>query len=218
MAILHSKHWPRPIHSIKGMTELPTNREMTEKTLKQILQEQRKYASFFEWPNKQIKECGIIQSLLESMENHGVSRFTSLRPGPHPNKAPDCIAEEIAGGSVAIEVTEFVSRKAIEMNQKGKNVYRNWKTEEVINEVKNIIAKKDRIQYFGGPYSKVVLVIHSDEIALDHEAYTKVLSEPTFEAKRIDEVIFLFSYRPQVKTYPYVELKLTSNTPLEPSQ
>jgi hypothetical protein len=189
---------------------------MTEKSLKQILQEKRKYASFFEWPDKQLKECGVVQSLLDSMENQGIFRLAALKPGPHPNNAPDCIAEDVSGGNVAIEVTEFVSRKAIEMNQKGKNVYHDWKPDEVINEVKNIIAKKDNVKYVGGPYSKVILVIHSDEIALDHEAYSTVLSEPSFETNIIDEVIFLFSYRPQVKTYPYVELKVTSNKPLEP--
>jgi len=145
---------------------------MTEKSLKQILQEQRKYASFFEWPDKQIKECGVVQSLLESMENQGVFRFAALKPGPHPNNAPDCVAEEVNGGTVAIEVTEFVSRKAIEMNQKGKNVYYYWKPDEVVNEVKNIIAKKDNVEYVGGPYSKVILVIHSREISLANKKNT----------------------------------------------
>lgn len=150
------------------------------------------------------------------MENQGIFRFAALKPGPHPNNAPDCVAEDVNGGTVAIEVTEFVSRKAIEMNQKGKNVYYYWKPDEVVNEVKNIIAKKDNVEYVGGPYTKVILVIHSDEIALDYEEYSTVLSEPEFETNTIDEVIFLFSYRPHVKTYPYVELKVTSNKPLEP--
>lgn len=184
---------------------------MTTKTLKEILQEQRKYASFFEWPDKQMKEYGVVQTFLESMENQGVVEFTGLRLGPHPNKAPDCIADAITGGVVAIEVTEFVSRKAIEMNQKGNKVYRDWKPDEVINEVKKIIIQKDQVTYFGGPYSKTVLVIHTDEIVLDHETYTKVLSVPSFNTQTIDEAFFLFSYRPQVKTYPYVKLKITSN-------
>lgn len=188
---------------------------MTEKSLKQILQDQRKYASFFEWPDKQIKECGIVQSLLESMKNHGLALFTGLRIGPSPNQAPDCIAEDKAGETVAIEVTEFVSRKAIEMSQRGKNVYHNWKPDEVVNEVKNIITKKDNVTYCGGPYSKIVLVIHTDEIALDHETYSTILAGAVFKAHTIDEVFFLFSYRPQVKTCPYVMLNVASNEPLK---
>ncbi|MEW6116752.1 MAG: hypothetical protein AB1553_07620 [Nitrospirota bacterium] len=189
---------------------------MTEKSLEQILQEQRKYAAFFEWPDKQSKECGIVQCLLESMENHGLAPFTGLRPGPSPNHAPDCIAEDKSGETVAIEVTEFVSRKAIEMNQRGKNVYHYWKPDEVINEVKKIITQKDGVTYRGGPYSKIVLVIHTDEIALDHETYSTVLSGAAFEAQTIDGAFFLFSYRPQVKSYPHVQLNLMSNKPLEP--
>lgn len=189
---------------------------MTEKSLKEILQEQRKYASFFEWPDKQIKECGVVQNLFESMENQGLAPFTGLRPGPSPNHAPDCVAEDKTGEMVAIEVTEFVSRKAIELNQRGKKVYHYWEPDEVINEVKKIITKKDKVTYLGGPYSKIVLVIHTDEIALDHETYSTVLTGAAFEAQIIDEVFFLFSYRPQVKTYPYVMLKLASNEPLEP--
>lgn len=191
---------------------------MTEKSLKEILQEQRKYASFFEWPDKQIKERGVVQSLLESLETNGLLPFTGLRPGPSPNQAPDCIAEDKIGETVAIEVTEFVSSKAIKMNQRGKDVYRDWMPDEVIDEVQKIITKKDRVRYFGGPYAKIVLVIHTDEITLDHETYTSVLSKAAFEARKIEEVYFLFSYRPQVKAYPYVKLKVASNEPLEPTR
>ena len=186
---------------------------MTEKPLKEILKEQRKYAPFFEWPDTQIKERGVVQSLLESMEVNGLLPFSGLRPGPSPNQAPDCNAEDEIGEIVAIEVTEFVSSKAVEMNQRGKVVYRDWMPDEVIVEVQKIITKKDRVRYFWGPYSKIVLVIHTDEIALDYETYTSVLSKVAFEARKIEEVYFLFSYHPQVRTYPYVKLQTASTDP-----
>jgi len=182
---------------------------MTKKTLKQILQEQRKYAHFFEWPEKQVKERGVVDCLLESMTLNGKIPFSNLRIGPSPNLAPDCVAEDEAGKMLAIEVTEFVSSKAIEMTVIGKNVYRNWTPVEVINEIQKIITKKDRVKYFGGPFFKTLLVIHTDEIALDHESYCDILAEAVFSAQKIDEVFFLFSYRPQVKTYPYIRLKLS---------
>jgi hypothetical protein len=191
-------------------------KKMTEKSLKEILQEQRKYANYFECPDKQIKEHGVVECLLESMGKDGVIPFIGLRPGPSPNQAPDCIAEDEAGAMIAIEVTELVSRKAIAMNQICKNVYRNWKPEEVINEVQNIITRKDCVTYFGGPYSKTILVIHIDEITLDHQTYSTILPKASFKAQKIDEVFFLFSYRPQMKTYPYIMLKIPSNQPLQP--
>ena len=182
---------------------------MTEKTLKQILQEQRKYAHFFEWPDKQVKERGVVECLFESMELNAEIPFSSLRIGPSPNQAPDCVAEDEAGKMVAIEVTEFVSSKAIEMTEIGKNVYRNWTPIEVINKIQKIITKKDLVKYFGGPYFKIILVIHTDEIALDHERYCNILAGTVFDAQKIDEVFLLFSYRPQIKTYPYVRLNLS---------
>jgi hypothetical protein len=189
---------------------------MTEKSLKQILLERRKYANYFEWPNKQDKERGVVECLFESMHLKGEITFNSLRIGPSPYQAPDCIADDNAGETVAIEVTEFVSREAIEMNQKGNYVYRNWKPDEVIHEIQQIITKKDEVTYFGGPYSKIVLVIHTDEIVLDHETYSTCLSETTFVTQKINEVFFLFTFSGQMDTYPYVRLKVESNKPLEP--
>ncbi len=177
-----------------------------KKTLIQILQEQRKYAHHFEWPDKQIKEKGVVECLIDEMKKKGEVQWTDLRVGPHPNHAPDCIATNYSGKAVAIEVTEFVSGKAIEMTKAGKNVYRNWKPEEIINRIQKQISRKDSVSYVGGPYEAHVLVIHTDEIALHHEAYLSVLGQASFTASTLDEVYFLFSYRPEVKGYPYVRL------------
>ncbi len=186
---------------------------MTEETLKETLQTRRKYANFFEWSDKPMKERGVVECLLEGMKKNREIPFIGLRSGPSPNKAPDCVAYDEAGAMIAIEVTELVSSKAIAMNQLGKNVYRDWKPEEVINKVQNIITRKDCVTYFGGPYSKILLVIHTDEFTLDHVTYCAILSEALFNAQKIDDVYLLFSYCDQVDTYPYIKLKIPSNQP-----
>lgn len=142
-------------------------------------------------------------------------RYTGLRYGPHPNSAPDCIAVDQNDELVAIEVTEFVCKNAVEQNQKGNNVYRDWQPVEVITEVHKIIFKKDQVNFVGDPYSKKILVIHTDELILEPEAYTMTLSEAAFETKKIDEVYFLFSYSPHVKSYPYLRLMVSSKNERE---
>jgi len=180
-----------------------------DKTLRQILQDQRKYAHHFEWPDKQIKEKGVVQSLIEEMAKNGDFAWTDLRIGPHPNKAPDCVARNLRGEAVGIEVTELVSGKAIEMTKTGENVFYNWEPAEVVSEVQKRISRKDKVTYDGGPYAAHVLVIFTDEISLDHEVYLPVLGQATFSASTISEAYFLFSYRPGVKGYPYIRLQIT---------
>lgn len=179
-----------------------------KKTLLQILQEQRKYAHHFEWPDKQIKEKGVVETLIDEMARNGEVQWTDLRIGPHPNHAPDCVATNSRGEAVAIEVTELVSGRAIEITKAGQNVYYDWEPAEVIGEIQKRISRKDSVTYVGGPYAAHVLVVHTDEIALDHEAYLPVLGHTSFSASTIAEVYFLFSYHPAVKGYPYVRLQI----------
>jgi len=181
------------------------------KSLRQILEEQRKYANYFEWPDKPIKERGVVKTLIDEMAGKGEAQWTDLRTGPHPNHAPDCVATNSCGEAVAIEVTELVSGKAIEMTKAGQNVYYNWKPAEVIGEIQKRISRKDSVVYVGGPYASHVLVIHTAEIALDHETYQPLLGDASFSASTITEVYFLFSYRPGVKRHPYVRLRIRSN-------
>lgn len=179
-----------------------------DKTLLQILKEQRKYAHHFEWPDKQIKERGVVKTLIDEMEKKGEVQWTDLRIGPHPNHAPDCVATNSRGDAVAIEVTELVSGRAIEMTKAGQNVYYDWEPAEVIGEIQKRISRKDTVAYAGGPYAAHVLVIHTDEIALDHETYLPLLGKASFSASTIAEVYFLFSYNPGVKGYPFVRLQI----------
>ena len=54
------------------------------------------YASFFDWPDKPIKELGIVRDLLDSIEtdggNHGIVKLHHHRPDP-----PDCVGTSANG-------------------------------------------------------------------------------------------------------------------------
>ena len=98
------------------------------KSALEILTKGRQYASFFEWPDKQIKELGVVRELLATLNNTtnlGLHSPCIYEPDP-----PDCICKNSQGNDVAIEVTEVVCSEAARLNAKGQKVYRVWKSGE----------------------------------------------------------------------------------------
>jgi hypothetical protein len=96
------------------------------------MKKRRKYASFCEWPDKQIKEFGIVQELVQSLATQG---FDLSDPQVHQSDPPDCVCNDGAGDLVALELVELVSQQAIERNEKGENVHRWWEPADIRFEV-----------------------------------------------------------------------------------
>jgi hypothetical protein len=85
----------------------------------------RRYASAFEWPDKRLKELGVVEELMSAVAR---SESRVLRePMIHEPDPPDCICFDQSGSRVAIEVTEIVCGKAAALNARGHNVYRHWR-------------------------------------------------------------------------------------------
>lgn len=201
------------------------NREFLEKVRWSV---RRRYATCFEWPDKEIKELGVVREWLRSMASRGEAEYSA--PIPFSNDPPDCIARDRQGGEVAVEVTEFVSREAIETNLRRRwedRVYRDWRPNQVITEINRIIQEKAGKTFNGGPYAKKILLIFTDEDVLVSRRfeYAKLLPKQSFgPVKQIDEVYFLFSYVGEAhpyyqnddplydekfdKGYPYIKLSL----------
>lgn len=178
-------------------------------TLVQYLKRIRRYMSFFEWPEKQIKELTVLRYLLESMCKDGNQRYHS----PHPSQqlCPDCIAYTEAGDVVGIEVTELVSKTAIWENQKGNEIYRDWQPAEVIARIGERLQAKDAKQFHGGPYARRITIIFTDEITIQYEAYRDALMQHQFQnLPQTDEAYFLFSYNGEDRC-PYVRLKIAKD-------
>jgi hypothetical protein len=178
-----------------------------------ILRRQRRYANFFEWPNKQRKELGVVEELLKAMRLSGAETYHSPGFGPSPNVAPDCIVVDNSGSSIAIEVCEFVSEEAIRINQKEIDVikakYRDWLPNEVVEEVKAILMGKDGKTYHGGPYHKICILIFSDERVVTYGTCADVLKASEFGPfKNISEAYFMFSYDPGFGYCPYMKLTI----------
>lgn len=179
-----------------------------DKGLFEILLRIRKYAPFFEWPDKKGKEVDIVENLLRSMQLEGETEYSN--PISSYVDPPDCIISDRNGSLVGVEVTEFVSAEAIRRNERGDKVYRNWQLNEVIQKLNALILNKDAKEFQGGPYAKKILVIFTDEIILlaSQEEYKKGLLGQFFgPVKQINEAYFLFSYD-GIDRYPYIKLCL----------
>jgi len=186
--------------------------------IREFIKVQRNYASFFEWykREKSIKEVGVVKLLLKSLWGHGADSYQN--PRASKSDPPDVIAKTIEGATVGFEVRELVDQKAVELNERGKAVYRDWTDSEVVKEVQKIIDEKDSKKYIGGPFEKLIIVIPTDEPLLTVRLLKPVLDKHEFrQPRQLHEAYLLFSYDPNTKSYPYVRLRLTANKTLEPT-
>lgn len=176
----------------------------------------RKYASFFEWykREKSIKELGVVRTLIESVSG-SFTAYQNLRPST--NDPPDVLADNTDGALVGFEVRELVDQEAVELNERGTAVYRDWSHSEVVQELHKIVDEKDSKIYSGGPYQKLILVIPTDEPMLIQRELKPVLENHEFgQTRQLHEAYLLFSYDPETKCYPYVQLRLAANQSIKP--
>ena len=171
------------------------------------IQKSKGYASFWDWPDRRTKECGIVCDLLEAIENktgpQEIRRVRANKPDP-----PDCIGTTASGERVAIEVTELVDQRTVELNQAGNRVLKEWSPHELRTKLQEIITAKDSKRFHGGPYSKTVLVIHTDEPLLSHMSCVGVLRRKKFTTcKSITDAYLIFSGACERGFYPFIRLE-----------
>ncbi len=172
-----------------------------------ILKSRRKYASFFEWPNKELKEMGIAKSFSNSLMMFFNIRILDLKI--NSKDPPDIICKDNENKKIALEITEIVCRKSIELNQKGKDVYRQWKLDELVGYVQNSLKDKDRKLFNNGPYDKIYVCLFTDELTLSFYDLKNSLESIYFgEFTKITDAFMLFSYDPGIKQYPLLRLKI----------
>lgn len=152
--------------------------------------------------------------MLESISTHDFKQLTNLRPAEAD--PPDCVAETAEGTKVGFEVRELVDQEAVQLNEKGEQVYRDWRPPEVVQEIQNIINEKDEKKFLGGPYEKLVLVIHTAEPVLTFDELKPVLYAHAFEATvNLTDVFLLSQYEPATKGYPYIKIKIAANNKMK---
>lgn len=171
----------------------------------------RKYASYFNFHDpqnrevsKRVKEKGVVETLLEAMQNNGEERYHSVKIWK--TDPPDCIALDENNEIVAVEVVELVDEKCVKLNQCGKEVYRQWDFESVAWSISKLIKEKDaKIPL--KDFKRVILIIHTDEPDIDPQDYISTLECHQFDKTNvIDEIYLLFRYAPETQIYPYLKL------------
>jgi|SRR6516165_852893 hypothetical protein len=173
-----------------------------------VIRNRRKYAPFWDWPDRKIKEWDVVEELLRSMRASGDCRYKTPVESVDDDP-PDCVIRDSDGGRVGVEVTEFVDRKAVKRCQKNENVYREWSEEAVREKIAQILADKDaKVEPRRGLYGNVILVIHTDEVALQSFELFPILDASHFpRPQNIDEAYLICSYEPALG-YPYRKLNL----------
>ncbi len=163
--------------------------------------------SYWFWPDGRLKERGVVCDLLEAMEyagvQHGIIKVRSCVPDP-----PDDVGITKKGKSIAFEATELVDAW-----KEAGYPWKKWSSEELIAKLRAIISEKDGKNFHGGPYSKKVLVIHTDEPLLCHLDCGEILRGQNFGlCRQISEVYLLFPPDPapnQARSVcPFLRLKI----------
>lgn len=167
------------------------------------------YTGGFHWPNKEIEGWGVVKYLIESMEMNGEKLYDS--PTPYKPDPPDCVAKNKSGKSVGFEVTALVDPDEIRETVKGNAVYRDWTADEIIQEIQKKLNEKDKKLFYGGPYARKIVVLHTHNVVIEQEL-TEAIKNHFFEPlNQLQEAYVLLWYHPEIKRCPYIKLKFKEN-------
>lgn len=171
----------------------------------------REYAGHWHINNdeaeKALREVGVLMNLIESSKMIG-DDLDLHHPAINVEDPPGCMAFTATGEPVGIEITELVDWRHLTFDKRQRQEGRTkvWTPEEFQELLHARILSKDGKSYKGGPYVRLVLLIHTDEWGLDHQI-EKLLDRSLLpELKQLDEVYLLQSHDPGLGRYPYFRL------------
>jgi hypothetical protein len=174
--------------------------------LESLLKSRRKYAAFFELGGKWQKELTVGEELVRSLNaefGYSLEGLELCEPDP-----PDLCCRT-GEDLIALEVTELVCSAAVEANQLGQEVYRDWQPGEATEALSRLLSRKDSVELHGGPFRELWVCIFTDELMLTPERMTKELEGVVFGPfNQIAKAFLLFSYQPGLATYPLVQIRL----------
>lgn len=200
-----SAEW-RPTNHLFGQPT-PDMRQDIERLI-EITARTRKYASFFEWPEKETKELGVVEVLVSgpNAAGLGLRNLRVQRPDP-----PDCVCDDANGNAVAIEVAEIVCEDTVRLKAQGHDVYRAWRQGELAKAIAARLSEKDAKSYYGGPYTAIAICLFTDELAITIDFAKRELSAVTFGPyTQVGAAYLVFSYDPGSKSYPLLLLRIAA--------
>lgn len=127
------------------------------------------------------------------------------------NDPPDCIVN-LDNSRIGFELTELVCEDQLWTESQG--IYNgslpNFPDEYLIKLLKDRIKNKDKKRLKTKDIDKYVLIIYTDEFTLEYSYLHTILSDQDFGlVSRFDEVYLFFSYNPESKSYPAIQLQIT---------
>ena len=180
-------------------------------------QEKRKYAPYFEASCKKRKEYDVAQRFIEALDITNKGCYHSLAFAE--KEPPDCEVHDEKNNIIGIEITELVNELAVRQaanltDQRYYPVYF-WGEKdagEVFDELGRKLREKDRKIYHKERYSKMLVVIFTDEPTLRYRKVLELLRDKIFPRfENIEEAYLLFSYDPDEDYCPYIKLNLEKN-------
>jgi hypothetical protein len=185
---------------INPATATPPEDPLALTHLRVMIGKKRKWNSYWDWPDRSVKERGIVADILRQ-SGVQVTHLTSRPSGQDP---PDCEAE-LDGHFSGVEVTELVDQETLEQSIRATQrreaggdptkpeVFLYWDRAQLLSELQARIDAKDR-SWKEGPYERYVLVIHTDEFSLDRETAARFLQGATFQTHILTDVFFGLSF------------------------
>lgn len=199
-------------HAERALERSPRNQRLMRKVI-EGLRKSRKYAGFFHWPDKRIRELGVAVAFVATARNSGVADL--LSPTPSTEDPPDVVARTQNGNLVAIELVELVDERLAAQGRKPSRLFRMWTEPDLQAALERLVREKDSKTFHGGPYSKILLVIHCDEPTADEAKCERALVHLSVDGlQQIDEAYLLLSYRGAVSMGASSWHVDTSNLPL----
>jgi hypothetical protein len=181
-------------------TETPPEDPLDLNHLRVMIGKKRKWNSYWDWPDRAVKERGIVADILRQ-SGIQVTHLTSRPSGQDP---PDCEAV-LDGHFSGVEVTELVDQETLEQSIRARDereaggdpikaeVFLLWNRRQLLSALQARIDAKDR-NWKGGPYKRYVLVIHTDEFSLDRGTVARFLEGATFKTQLLTDVFLGLSF------------------------
>lgn len=171
----------------------------------------RPHAGYFSWEtDRTVAEQGVLWEFEACLKQQGTLFFSSARHRGSENDPPDCDADDNDGGRVAIEITELVDPSSAAAARAGKHYeWKDWR-QNLVRALDGILRRKDAPSTIkGGPYTRYVLVIHTDEPWLTVGDARQALVTHVFpETFLITRAYLLMSYDPVEKGCPCIGLRI----------
>ncbi|SFP14816.1 hypothetical protein SAMN03159463_03687 [Mesorhizobium sp. NFR06] len=126
---------------------------------------------------------------------------------------PDCEAV-VDGIRWGVEIVELADQQTLETRETtGQRPHRIWTREEFVGEVGRLISVKDSPSKLkGGPYSRYLLVVRTEELHLTKACLEEYLTGVAFSCSMITDACIALGYHPSgpdKESEPYPAVRIT---------